>query len=50
LQSTLTNTANAISTNTGSITALTNRTKALEDKVGDGFEEITSEEIRALFV
>lgn len=49
LQSTLTNAANAISANTGSITALTDRTKALEDKVGDGFEEITSEEIRALF-
>lgn len=49
LQSTLTNASNAISANTGSITALTDRTKSLEDKVGDGFEEITSADIQALF-
>jgi hypothetical protein len=49
LQTTLNNAASAIGTNADSITALTDRTKALEDKVGDGFEEITSTEIRALF-
>ena len=49
LQTTLNNAASGISTNTSSINALTDRTKALEDKVGDGFEDITSAEIRALF-
>lgn len=49
LQTTLNNAANAISTNTGSIEAHTTRISALETKVGDGFEEITSAEIQALF-
>lgn len=49
LQTTLNNTASAISANTNSISALTDRTSALEGKVGDGFEEITSAEISALF-
>ena len=49
LQTTLTNAANAISTNTSSINAHTDRISALETKVGDGFEEITSEDIRSLF-
>lgn len=40
---------NAISTNTSSISGHTTRIAALETKVGDGFEEITSDEIRALF-
>lgn len=38
-----------ISINTGSIDAHTGRISALETKVGDGFEEITSAEIQALF-
>lgn len=49
LQTTLNNAASAIGANTSSITSLTDRTKALEDKVGDGFIEITSTEIRGLF-
>lgn len=49
LQSTLTNAANAISANTDSINTHTNRIVALETKVGDGFEEITSAEIQSLF-
>lgn len=49
LQTTLTNAANAISTNTQSIDAHTTRISSLETKVGDGFEEITSEEIQNLF-
>lgn len=49
LQTTLNNASSAISANTGSITALTDRTLALETKVGDGFEEITSAEIQGLF-
>ena len=49
LQTTLNNASSAISTNTSSITALTERTVALETKVGDGFAEITSAEIQALF-
>ena len=39
----------AISANTASIDAHTTRISALETKVGDGFEEITSAEIQALF-
>lgn len=49
LQTTLNNAANAIQTNTNSINAHTDRISALEIKVGDGFEEITSAEIQALF-
>ena len=49
LQTTLNNAANAITSNTNSINAHTDRLTALETKVGDGFEEITSEEIAALF-
>lgn len=49
LQTTLNNAASAIGANTSSITALAGRTTALEEKVGEGFEEITSEEISALF-
>lgn len=49
LQTTLNNAANAISTNTSSISAHTGRITALETKVGDGFEEITSADIQALF-
>ena len=49
LQTTLNNASSAISANTSSITALTDRTTTLETKVGDGFEEITSAEIQALF-
>lgn len=49
LQTTLNNTDSAISANTNSISTLTDRTSALEGKVGDGFEEITSAEISALF-
>lgn len=40
---------NAITANTNSINAHTDRITALETKVGDGFEEITSQEIQALF-
>ena len=40
---------NAILANTNSINAHTDRITALETKVGDGFEEITSAEIQALF-
>lgn len=39
----------AIGTNISSISGHTTRIEALETKVGDGFEEITSDEIRALF-
>ena len=49
LQTTLTNASSAIGANTNSITVLTDRTAALEAKVGDGFTEITSDEIQALF-
>lgn len=49
LQTTLNNASSAIGANTSSITALTDRTAALEAKVGDGFTEITSAEIQALF-
>lgn len=49
LQTTLNNASSAISANISSITALTDRTAALETKVGDGFVDITSAEIRALF-
>ena len=49
LSTTLSNAASAIGSNTSSINALTDRTKALEDKVGEGFEEITSQELAALF-
>lgn len=49
LQTTLNNASSAISANTNSIDAHTGRITALETKVGDGFEEITSAEIQALF-
>ena len=49
LQTTLNNASSAISANTSSISAHTDRLTALETKVGDGFEEITSAEIQALF-
>ena len=49
LQTTLNNAANGIQTNTNSINAHTDRISALETKVGDGFEEITSTEIQNLF-
>ena len=49
LQTTLNNASSAISANTSSISAHTDRITALETKVGDGFEEITSEEIQNLF-
>lgn len=40
---------NTIGTNTSSISTHTGQISALETKVGDGFEEITSAEIQALF-
>lgn len=49
LQTTLNNAATGIQTNTNSINAHTGRIEALEGKVGDGFTEITSAEIQALF-
>lgn len=49
LNTTLTNASNAITANTNSINTHTSRISALETKVGDGFEEITSEEIQNLF-
>lgn len=49
LQTTLNNAASGIQTNTNSINAHTDRISALETKVGDGFSEITSSEIQALF-
>lgn len=49
LQTTLNNASSAIGANTSSINAHTDRISALETKVGDGYEEISSEEIRALF-
>ena len=49
LQTTLNNASSAILANTNSITAHTTRIEALEAKVGDGFAEITSAEIQALF-
>lgn len=49
LQTTLNNAANGIQTNTNSINAHSDRISALETKVGDGFSEITSEEIQNLF-
>ena len=49
LQTTLNNASSAISANTSSINAHTDKITALETKVGDGFAEITSAEIQALF-
>ena len=49
LQTALTNASTGIANNATSITVLRDRTSALETKVGDGFEEITSEEIQGLF-
>ena len=49
LQTTLNNAALAISTNTSSIDVHTSRIEDLEDKVGDGWEPISSEEIQNLF-
>ena len=45
----LTNASSAITANTSSISTHTSQISALETKVGDGFEEITSAEIQALF-
>lgn len=50
LETTLSDVASAIGANTTSISGHTDRIVALEDKVGDGLTEITSEEINALFV
>ena len=49
LQTTLNNASSAISANTQSIQGHTEAITALQNKVGDGFEEITSAEIQALF-
>ena len=40
----------AISTNTNSINNHATKIESLETKVGDGFEEVTSEEIQAMFI
>lgn len=50
LQTSLNNASSAISSNTSSIDAHTTRISALETKIGDGFAEITSDEISALFI
>ena len=49
LQTTLNNASSAITANTSSISAHTDRITILENKIGDGFEEITSADIKALF-
>ena len=49
LQTTLNNASSAITANTNSISTHTDKIAALEGKIGDGFEEITSSEIQALF-
>lgn len=49
LQKTLDDTSNSISANTLSIDDHATRISNLETKVGDGFEEVTSEEIITLF-
>lgn len=49
LETTLSNAAAGIKANADSIGAHTDRISALETKVGDGFEEITSDEIKNLF-
>ena len=49
VNSALATASEAILANANSITAHTGRIEALETKVGDGFEEITSAEIQALF-
>ena len=49
LQTTLNNAASAIGANISSIDAHNTRILALEGLVGEGFEEITSDEIQALF-
>ena len=49
LQKTLNDASGAITANTNSINAHTDRLNVLEGKVGDGFAEITSAEIQALF-
>lgn len=49
VNSAITTATSAISANTTSINAHTTRITNLESKVGDGFEEITSEDIAALF-
>ena len=49
INSSIVSLTSTISTNTSSISAHTTRITALEDKVGDGFEEITSQEILDLF-
>lgn len=49
LDTALSNASSAINTNTDSINLHTQRITALETKVGDGFAEITSAEVQALF-
>jgi hypothetical protein len=49
LQTTLNNASGAISANTSSISGHTTRIGNLEEKIGDGYEEITSEEIQGMF-
>lgn len=49
INSALITATNSIVTNTSSINAHTDRISALETKVGDGFEPMTSEEILAMF-
>ena len=49
LQTTLSNASGAISANTSSISGHTTRIGNLEEKIGDGYEEITSEEIQGMF-
>ena len=49
LQTTLNNASDAINTNTASISGHTTRIASLKEKVGDGFEEVTSAEIQSLF-
>ncbi len=49
LETTLNNASSAIGANTLSIETNTDKITALETKVGNGFEEITAEEIQALF-
>lgn len=49
LQTTLNNTSSAITLNTQAIEAHTEAISDLQGKVGDGFEEVTSAEIQALF-
>ena len=49
LQTTLSNASSAITANTSSISGHTTRIGSLEEKVGDGFEVVTSADIQSLF-